>query len=245
MAKPYIQPSQENPPVLLSPNAIFLLSRGILAKRQRRRSRKEQRFLYPLSNFPKGPTFFSLLLFFLFSFIHTSPFLGTIFLRPFTSVRTFIGRGLAGGGGEIVGGIGSSAGLNVTVRDKKEGRRGEGRKGRVSWGPVSIYVNYRGGRKSRSPRCSVGKVGKGWLAGWLAFPEPTRVRWIKAVINYAIIQTTLPPYVFEIKTVFFASMRIIPFLRSLSLLLLLLRGRRASPTISRIRRTLFSFRLGS
>lgn len=25
--------------------------------------------------------------------------------------------------------------------------------------PVSIYVNYRGERKSRSPRCSVGKVG--------------------------------------------------------------------------------------
>lgn len=25
--------------------------------------------------------------------------------------------------------------------------------------PVSIYVNYQGERKSRSPRCSVGKVG--------------------------------------------------------------------------------------
>lgn len=240
MAKPYIQPSQENPPVLLSPNAIFLLSRGILAKRQRRRSRKEQRFLYPLSNFPKGPTFFSLLLFFLFSFIHISPFLGTIFLRLFTSVRTFIGRGLAGGDSWFL----RRFKCHGILRDKKEGRRGEGRKGRVSWGPVSIYVNYRGGRKSRSPRCSVGKVGKGWLAGWLAFPEPTRARWIKAVINYAIIQTTLPPYVFEIKTVFFASMRIIPFLRSLSLLLLLLRGRRASPTIPRIV-VRFSFRLGS
>ena len=92
-------------------------------------------------------------------------------------------------------------------KTEKEIRRGKGRgrrERRVSWGPVSIYVNYRGGRKSRSPRCSVGKVGKGWLA----FPEPTRARWIKAVINYAIIQTTLPPYVFEIKTVFFASMRI-------------------------------------
>lgn len=204
------------------------------------RGKNNVSFTYPLSNFPKGPTFFSLLLFFLFSFIHTSPFLGTIFLRPFTSVRTFIGRGLAGGDSWFL----RRFKCHGILRDKKEGRRGEGRKGRVSWGPVSIYVNYRGGRKSRSPRCSVGKVGKGWLAGWLAFPEPTRARWIKAVINYAIIQTTLPPYVFEIKTVFFASMRIIPFLRSLSLLLLLLRGRRASPTIPRIV-VRFSFRLGS
>lgn len=69
------------------------------------RGKNNVSFTCPLSNFPKGPTFFSLLLFFLFSFIHTSPFLGTIFLRLFTSVRTFIGRGLAGRGEEIVGGI--------------------------------------------------------------------------------------------------------------------------------------------
>lgn len=70
--------------------------------------------------------------------------------------------------------------------------------GRWYEAPVSIYVNYRGERKSRSPRCRPAKQ--------VSYPRLARDdvgRGIKAVINYAITRFYL-----KIKTVFFASMRL-------------------------------------
>lgn len=74
----------------------------------------------------------------------------------------------------------------------------ESRGGEWYEAPVSIYVNYRGERKSRSPRCRPAKQ--------VSYPRLARDdvgRGIKAVINYAITRSYL-----KIKTVFFASMRL-------------------------------------
>lgn len=83
-------------------------------------------------------------------------------------------------------------------KGNSRGDRSVGRVGRWYEAPVSIYVNYRGGRKSRSPRCRPAKQ--------VSYPRLARDdvgRGIKAVINYAITRSYL-----KIKTVFFASMRL-------------------------------------
>lgn len=147
------------------------------------RGGEEQRFLYPLSpllfQLPLVPRFFtfSLLFIFIFSFIYIyfSPFWRFGYFHVCSRERPQIYRSK---GKERVPRI-TSWSVPIlrwfkchVVRDKKreERKRKEegGGKRRVSWGPVSIYVNYRGGRKSRSPRCSVGKVGKG------CWPSPNR-----------------------------------------------------------------------
>lgn len=89
-------------------------------------------------------------------------------------MRTFIGRGLAGGGGEIVGGIGSSAGLNVTVSfaiRRKGGEEKEGKGGFRGGRFLSMLITVAGVNHDRPGARSAKWVRAGWLAGW---PSPNR-----------------------------------------------------------------------